>query len=233
MNTGTLLKIVFWGGMAYLVLHFLQRPNEQVAAYQNDIREIQERDTQTKATEAQRVQAVKEQLDAAGFEDAALEQCIANEIALREHLIRYGKFDPFTELESLDCSRKKISNLRGIQNFVALKKLNLSGNNLSFVDPLSGLQNLESLDLSNNKGLDSLWTITSLPKLHTLNVRGLPLRNPAHVFDFAALNKLEIHFDNEQRCADLDAFFAAARSRSVYVQRPRECLSDAGRSMRM
>lgn len=232
MNTGTLLKIGFWGGAAYIALSLLKSPTEQVAQYNNAVKDLQQKNETMRAEQSERVAAVSAEFDGMTMPDPALRQCINVEMQLRSHLIEHGSFTSITDLERLDCSHKKITNLQGLENFTALKELNLAYNDIEYVAPLQNLQNLEELNLSGNKKLKSLWMITSLPNIHTLKVGGLSLENPAHVFDFYKLKDLEIYFNNEQSCLELQNFFAAARSKSIHIQRPRECLTPTGEQVR-
>ena len=59
---------------------------------------------------------------------------------------------------------KKIQHLDGLEKFTQLKKLDLSGNNISDLTPLKGLTSLEILALDENKisDIQSLSSLTNL-----------------------------------------------------------------------
>jgi len=73
------------------------------------------------------------------------------------------------EISELNCSRRNIVSLAGIENFSEIQHLNLSVNSLSFVD-LRQLSALSSLDISNNfLGAISIFRNELLSKLDLSN----------------------------------------------------------------
>lgn len=54
-------------------------------------------------------------------------------------------------LVDIDLSNRDIKSLEGLENGVNLKNINLKGNKISDISPISGLSKLENLDVSNQK----------------------------------------------------------------------------------
>ncbi len=69
--------------------------------------------------------------------------------------------------EDLDLSGYDIADLKGVENCVNIRSLNLSGNRLDKITYLSGLERLESLYLAENniRSIDSLKGLKSLREL--------------------------------------------------------------------
>lgn len=84
--------------------------------------------------------------------DANLRQCI-EEIGAKE-----------TIHQNLNCSRRGITSLRGIEQFQDLRMLDLSHNQLSNIDELSQLSRLSSLYINDNQ----IYDLSALEKLSAL-----------------------------------------------------------------
>ena len=71
-------------------------------------------------------------------------------------------------LRSLQATKAEISDLRGLEHATNLTTLNLYGNQLTDLSPLSGLESLISLDLGKNTitDIESLSSLTALTSLH-------------------------------------------------------------------
>lgn len=73
-------------------------------------------------------------------------------------------------LENINLNQKGIKNLDGIENCINAKSIDLSENEISDVDPLSKLEGLTKLNLSNNKIGDNLTPLSKLSKLNELDL---------------------------------------------------------------
>ena len=80
---------------------------------------------------------------------------------------------------------KKIQHLDGLEKFTQLKKLDLSGNNISDLTPLKGLTSLEILTLDENK-ISDIQSLSSLTNLKALRLCSASIR------DWSPLNKLQL-----------------------------------------
>ena len=90
-------------------------------------------------------------IDEKSFPDANFRK-----IVLKKFGVNFPKVSDFAKVETLDLNDKKISNLKGIEYFTGLKKLNC-GNNI-----------LTSVDFSKNKKLETLYIFNN--KLNTLDL---------------------------------------------------------------
>lgn len=79
--------------------------------------------------------------------DEALRGCV-------EQTILDLKIHHAGELTRLVCTHAQITNLAGLETFVALSELNLTDNDIQSVQPLVVLTNLSAVDLSANPHLD-------------------------------------------------------------------------------
>ena len=73
---------------------------------------------------------------------------------------------PVNELEELDCSGN-IQSVRGIENLIALRSLNLRSNTIFRLKGIEQLRNLRSLDVSVNR-INDLSVIAQMSQLETL-----------------------------------------------------------------
>lgn len=94
-------------------------------------------------------------------EDIALQDCI-------KQTIKDQKITKPDLLEKLNCSSAGIRLLEGIEQFKAIKQLDLSDNSISDIQSLSSLESLHTLYLSNNQlsNITQLFSITTLKVLH-------------------------------------------------------------------
>ena len=74
---------------------------------------------------------------------------------------------PVNELEELDCSGRNIQSVRGIENLIALRSLNLRSNTIFRLKGIEQLRNLRSLDVSVNR-INDLSVIAQMSQLETL-----------------------------------------------------------------
>jgi hypothetical protein len=79
-------------------------------------------------------------------------------------------------VNSLDLSRNRISELRPLAGLTNLQTLMLADNEISDVDPLAALEGLEELDLSGNQ-IEDVNALVALTALRYLNLAGNPIRD--------------------------------------------------------
>lgn len=113
------------------------------------------------------------------FFDDRLEAAVRDELGIR------GRYIPVSELQSLtelDASERGIESLEGIDHLPNLRRLNLGGNRIGDLRPLSALSRLSALDLRDNYIFDleavHLGSLAELPELIELSLRNN--RDSAH-----------------------------------------------------
>lgn len=131
------------------------------------------------------------------------------EAAVREELDVRGSYIPVSEMEGLtelDASERGIESLEGIENLPNLRRLNLGGNRIDDLRPLTKLSRLVAIDLRNNfisdleaVHLASLAELSDLSELSLRNNRdSAPPENPGNfnrisdISPIAQLSTLEI-----------------------------------------
>lgn len=122
--------------------------------------------------------------DTVYFQDAQFEEIIRKELQIKagESLDTAA----FREVIQLDLSDQDIHNLQGIEYFTNLQELNISGNQVDNLEPLSKLRSLTILDVSNNdlQNVNGLAAMPSLEQLfiHNNNIKTIePLRELGHL----------------------------------------------------
>lgn len=75
------------------------------------------------------------------------------------------------DLEKLDLSGNDIEYVNCLKTLIKLRELDLSDNCITDLSPLAALYNLEKLDLSNNR-ISTITPLLSLPHLKELDIRG-------------------------------------------------------------
>lgn len=113
------------------------------------------------------------------FLDDRLEGAVREELGIR------GSYIPVSELEELtelDASERGIESLEGIKHLPNLRRLNLGGNRIGDLRPLTSLSLLTALDLRDNYISDleavHLGSLAELPELSELSLRNN--RDSAH-----------------------------------------------------
>lgn len=124
--------------------------------------------------------------------DVNLQQCIQS--AVNSSNIQY-----VGQLKQLICRFDNISSLAGIDQFTALRTLNLNNNNISDLSPLTSLTGLWSLSAANNPIAD-FSPISSLSNLYTLDLINTGLTN---LTPFAGLTQLYNLFISSNQVSDL------------------------------
>lgn len=80
------------------------------------------------------------------------------------------------DLQSLSCANAGISDLRGLENFTALRFLDLAGNRISDLTPLNRLPVLSGLNLPDNplRDIAALLTMNSLTVVNLSGTEQIP-----------------------------------------------------------
>lgn len=100
---------------------------------------------------------------------------------------------------SLDCRKRKLESVEGLQYFVNLTDINLDTNNLRKLPNLSNFKNLQTLSANFNK-LDSLPDLSKLFKLVKLNVG---FNNLKSIPNLDKLTNLQTFFGRENQLESL------------------------------
>jgi hypothetical protein len=117
------------------------------------------------------------------FQDANLEDAIRH--TLREWDKPLSTSD-LAKLRILEAQKAGIRSLSGLEHAVNLKRVNLSGNEISDLGPLAGLTGLESLNLKWN----NVSSIAPLRRLTNLIYLGLEHNNISDISPLAGLTQL-------------------------------------------
>ena len=97
------------------------------------------------------------------------------------------------ELKLAGSSITKITNLTGLEYFTSLENLNLSGNNITSVEPISNLLTLKKLDISRNESsINDLDTLTKLTNLIDVNFASSKLTNIDFMSTYSQLQILDV-----------------------------------------
>jgi Leucine-rich repeat (LRR) protein len=98
----------------------------------------------------------------------------------------------FRDLETLNCTAGRLSDISALSELVQLKELTLKANKISDLTQLSTLVNLEVLDLTDNRVKD-LSALSSLISLRHLVIGGNPVESiPEGFMPLANLYGLQI-----------------------------------------
>lgn len=95
----------------------------------------------------------------------AVDLAAISDINLRSCIVESGA--TITNVHNLNCTRRGIQSLKGIEQFEDLRTLTLSNNQLTDISELALLSNLSYLDIRNNQisSLDALQTLKFLDVL--------------------------------------------------------------------
>ncbi len=116
-------------------------------------------------------------------------------------LLQMGSIKDLIERESLDLSKKNISDLTPLPGLVRLKKLYLFQNEISDLTPLKKMMGLESLSLDQNK-ISDITPLSNLTNLKTLSLKNNNISNIAPLKSLKKLKRLHLEQNN---IADLTA----------------------------
>lgn len=105
-----------------------------------------------------------------------------------------SKITSITELDlSSSSDDSKITNLTGLENFTNLKNLNLSGNNIASIEPITGLTSITILNLSGNQQkIEDVDKLSSLTNITNLNMSSSKITSVDFMSSFYNLQKLDI-----------------------------------------
>ena len=103
-------------------------------------------------------------------------------------------------LTGLDASRRGITTLVGLEHASQLVSLQIAGNSISDLDPLSGLRNLRTL-VANENRISSLAPLGALTALTSLQIADNPLDERALCDDLLDLEERGV---SVQRSADME-----------------------------
>lgn len=95
----------------------------------------------------------------------------------------------------IDCAgNKQIENLKPLAKLSLLKVLDCSNTNVTSLDGIEQLQNLEVLNCSNNDNINSLIPCTNLQNLIEVNCGNTMVKSLAPLYGHNNLQKLDVHF---------------------------------------
>lgn len=133
--------------------------------------------------------ALDKQVQPALISDAALKSCVEK-----------TGVQTVDQLQILECTDSRISDLSGLEQFQSLVVLNLSNNNITDLAPVAALKTLASLTINHNE-IASFSPISPLQSLKTLSITHNKVTEIGDVADMQNLKKL--YADNNQ-IADLN-----------------------------
>lgn len=222
MSAGLVVRIAIFGVVLYLLAQCAAKMAKPVADDQAYEKEM----IQKQAERGDPYGEVVAQLDTLNL-SPELHKCLVEQMPLVRGKILGGKLTTPTEITSLSCTNDGIDSLAGIEQFTALKTLDLSGNRISDVTPLRKLQSLEKLTLANNQ-IGSIWTMIPLSNLKTLNLRGNPVSDIHSLHSNPSLEKVDFYFTGEETCSSLDRFFQAQKTQKFKLSPPQKCIDEHG-----
>lgn len=98
----------------------------------------------------------------------------------------------FRNLERVNAEKNRLKTAAGLENLKDLEKLNLSHNALANIDALSELADLEDLDLSDNE-IKNIAPLANLLRLRELNLRNNDITSLTALTNMTNLKKLDLH----------------------------------------
>jgi hypothetical protein len=110
-------------------------------------------------------------------------------------------------LESLDLSQNRISDISALSGLSKLATLVLNNNTITDISPLSGLTNLRELDIHDN-GVSDVSALSRLTNLQSLILRRNMIRDISALSGLTHLRHLDLH--QCRRIADLSPLSAMA-----------------------
>lgn len=226
---GMIIKVIIYAAVAFYALSWLLGANEKVQSANQSYNQAIEADQQAREDGQERYEYILASVVDLGIEDPKLQECISSWLQSSHNKIMLGLMNEATDLEILDCSRRKISNLAGLQNFTRLKTLYLASNAITDISPIHELHDLKQLNLSGNP-IRYLGRLNGLSSLEELKLRGVTLHDVAGIADLPSLRKLDYRFGKNSTCSDLDLIFGDERSRYWGGTRPHSCQGNFGGS---
>jgi len=224
---GMIIKVVIYATVAFYALSWLLGANEKVQSANQSYNQAIEADQQAREDGQERYEYILSSVADLGIEDPKLQECISGWLKSSHSKIMLGLMNEATDLEHLDCSRRNVSDLSGLENFTRLKSLFLASNAITDISPLHDLYDLKQLNLSGNP-IKDLGRLSGLNSLEELKLRGVTLNEVAGIADLPSLKKLDYRFGNNSTCSDLDLIFGDARGWGV--TRPSSCQGNFGGS---
>jgi internalin A len=141
------------------------------------------------------------------------------EAAVRRHVLAKRDNDqPLVEddvksLSTIEAPGQGIKDLKGLEKCRALALLDLTGNEVSSLDPLQDLKDLQSLQLARN-AIRDLKPLEGLVKLQYLDLSGNEVEDLGPLAKLEALNTLYL---SRNRVKDLGALSGLKRLWSLYL----------------
>ena len=104
---------------------------------------------------------------------------------------------------SIDLSRRKITEIKNINNLSNLRELNLSANYITEIKNIDNLVNLQELDLSRNK-ITKIKNIDNLVNLQVLNLRENKIIEIKNIDNLVNLQVLNLRGNNITEIKNID-----------------------------
>ena len=126
----------------------------------------------------------------------------------------FSKLNCSNNLKTLVCNNSCVSSLDGLEKFHELERLYLSGNRISDLSPLQGL-NLIELDISNNP-VDSLFAIKNHSRLEILKCSNTMIETLQDLHTIKTITRLEC---SNSRLKDINGINNCSRLKILDVSR--------------
>ena len=150
------------------------------------------------------------------FEDAYLERTVRETLGRPQGRLTFEDVASLTHLETYETYGNiygNIYSLVGLDYFISLQVLDLSGNQITDVGPLAGLTNLQSLRLLSNQITD-VGPLAGLTNLQSLNLFNNQI---ADVGPLAGLTNLQSLILTDNQIADVRPLAGLTNLRSLYL----------------
>lgn len=149
-----------------------------------------------------------------------LKQLIHLDLSFNPNLFEINALSSLTSLNSLDLSRTGVRDISALSNLVALTDLRLFGrplieeDQITDINPLKGLIALTHLNLSNNKTLSKISALSGLTNLNSLELRNTEVRDISALSSLTNLNSLDL---SETGVRDISALSNLTKLRSLVL----------------
>ncbi|MEX0792647.1 MAG: leucine-rich repeat domain-containing protein [Pirellulaceae bacterium] len=123
------------------------------------------------------------------FEDKTLEEVVREQVAEKRGTTKPLTAEDVKEVTSVVGYRKQVKSLAGLEHCVALAELRLGHGEVQDLTPLSGLERLQLIDLSDHQ-IKSVAPLENLSELQYLNLSGNQVEDLKPLAGLKKLNSL-------------------------------------------